>query len=207
MRTGDRQTEGETTEPSLVSLLFCVALVIGTLISLVQLVQIFVDTAIDFYVCRIYMRVEICLLTSLFKKVIQPDAPAPPAVILRSTHRTTYEDSQALPKPSGDRKTESRRKEKSIAPGRAVARGFQGNVFNLMFVDIPSLASLIFTFLDVAMLPVRLSLAAVMLYMQVRRRLTNCNHSFLQQSQKRTDNSVRAARLIFTTVIHLCTKA
>ncbi|PFH32458.1 ABC transporter transmembrane region domain-containing protein [Besnoitia besnoiti] len=154
-------------------------LVIGSLISVVQLVQMFVETAIDFYTCRVYMRVEICLLTALFKKVIQPDAVAPPAVILRESLREEEEDLEAEAAGTragtlaglGERTAAAggggERKKMTNKQDKEASRGFQGNVFNLMFVDIPSLASLIFTFVDVAMLPVRIGLAAVMLYMQV----------------------------------------
>lgn len=143
------------------------AVVMGSLISLVQLLQIFVDTSIDFYTCRVYMRVEMCLLTSLFKKVIQPDAAAPPALILREAYHedalelAAQNDGVGCTREEADSTREVKRK------AGEKTRGFQGNVFNLMFVDIPSLASLVFTFVDVVMMPVRIGFAAGMLYMQV----------------------------------------
>ncbi|KFH07154.1 ABC transporter transmembrane region domain-containing protein [Toxoplasma gondii MAS] len=143
--------------------------VIGSLISLVQLLQIFIETSIDFYTCRVYMRVEMCLLTSLFKKVIQPDTAAPPALIFREAR--PEETACAGAQKAGEKAEKGlvcvgEKAEKSPEEKKQ-ARGFQGNVFNLMFVDIPSLASLIFTFVDVVMMPVRIGFAAGMLYMQI----------------------------------------
>lgn len=127
---------------------------------------VFLDSHLDFYTCRIMVRVETALLTSLYKRILNANAVDPSVVSIRKTGPLATASSpsyrgQEAPAACRCTATEGKR-----TGAKAVAEK-KGAIFNIIFVDVPSIAEMVLTGLDLMILPVRMALAVTLLVLQV----------------------------------------
>ncbi|KAL8437705.1 hypothetical protein ACSSS7_000730 [Eimeria intestinalis] len=135
-------------------------LVVAGALSGVQLLLVFLDSHLDFYNCRIMIRVETALLTSLYKRILNTGAGGGvPSVCIRSRNSRLSQTSRSCL--SDERKEGGERQ----IQGRETAH--KGALFNVIFVDIPSAAEMVLTALDLIVMPLRIALAVILLVVQV----------------------------------------
>ncbi|XP_026192254.1 multidrug resistance-associated protein 5, partial [Cyclospora cayetanensis] len=129
----------------------------------VQLLLVFMNSHLDFFICRISIRVEAALLTSLYKRILNAEALGFAAVTIKSLAAR-----RKAPECSGDDIGTSQTARQAAGPGgpREVTSR-KGAIFSIVFVDIPSIAEMVVTFVDFALLPVRIALTATILVIQV----------------------------------------
>ncbi|KAL8445263.1 hypothetical protein Emag_005152 [Eimeria magna] len=139
-------------------------LIVAGGLSGVQLLLVFLDSHLDFYSCRIMIRVETALLTSLYKRILSTGSgeDVPSICIRRPSSRLSSSPLNT---------THSRLSEKGEeASDRQRMEGepaHKGALFNVIFVDIPSAAEMVLTALDLIIMPLRISLAVILLVVQV----------------------------------------
>ncbi|KAL8273171.1 hypothetical protein Esti_002929 [Eimeria stiedai] len=130
----------------------------------VQLLLVFLDSHLDFYSCRIMIRVETALLTSLYKRILNSgfggDAPSvcirnPPPRLSHSQRSTRHS------RPSEEEEEAFEKQQRGGEPAH------KGALFNAIFVDIPSAADMVLTALDLIIMPLRITLAVILLVVQV----------------------------------------
>ncbi|KAL8450076.1 hypothetical protein Emed_002658 [Eimeria media] len=138
-------------------------LIVAGGLSGVQLLLVFLDSHLDFYSCRIMIRVETALLTSLYKRILNTSAAedAPSICIKRKP-------SSPLNTPPS-RSLENEEEEEILfdKQQREGESPHKGALFNVIFVDIPSAAEMVLTALDLIIMPLRISLAVILLVVQV----------------------------------------
>lgn len=145
----------------------CSGLIAAGALSAVQLVLVFLDSHLDFYMWRVTIRVETALLTALYRRILWSEGMEAPPVSF--TNAKSFAQSDAGPQlPANASKTQ----QAAAGAGRGGLENGKGSVFNIMFVDMPSIAEMVLTSVDLAILPVRISLAAILLVAQV------CMHLF-----------------------------
>ena len=141
-----------------------------------QLLLVCMDSHLDFYTCRISIRVEAALLTSIYKRLLHAESARSPELVIvrrspytRTTGRSTAEEKKK-------KATEATTSTTPLYPEREDKKGA---IFNIVFVDIPSIAEMVMASVDLLLLPLRIGLAALLLATQVRRRCMQMNASFL----------------------------
>ena len=132
----------------------------GTL-SAVQLLLVCMDSHLDFYICRTSIRVESALLTSIYKRLLHGQRASGAEVVLMKRYTDARGYSRTLPLPFSEEE-----KNNSVTPD-SEAESKKGAIFNIVFVDVPSIAEMVMTSADLVVLPIRVGLAALLLAMQV----------------------------------------
>lgn len=132
-----------------------------------QLLLVFLESHLDFYTCRVMIRVETALLTALYKRMLNADALGTSAIFIR---KTAFQVSSGPGPPCQDQAgIAANRRPTTQEPtaGHGGVAGRKGAIFNVVFVDIPSIAEMVLTSVDLVILPVRIALAATLLVLQV----------------------------------------
>lgn len=149
----------------------CAGLIAAAALSAVQLVLVFLDSHLDFYMWRVTIRVETALLTALYRRILWSEALEAPAVSIQNAK--SYAVSAAGRRLQADA-TDGGTQTQQAVSGRGGLENGKGSIFNIMFVDMPSIAEMVLTSVDLAILPVRISLAAILLVAQVCTHLSFC---------------------------------
>ncbi|KAL8425950.1 hypothetical protein Efla_000927 [Eimeria flavescens] len=137
----------------------------------VQLLLVFIDGHLDFFVCRIMIRVEAALLSSLYRRLLNEKAGRPSPLSIKSPSSSSSAGggsgggaAATVGGPAAANREESSGRVRGSSEQTADRKGA---IFNAIFVDVPSAAEMVVTALDLFVMPLRIGLAVAFLFIQV----------------------------------------